>query len=200
MLDKIEDDGHADIVSWQPHGRCFVVHKPREFVETLMPTYFRQTKLSSFQRQLNLYGFSRITKGCDKGGYYHELFLRGRTWLCNRMSRTRVKGTGVRTASSPETEPNFYAMPYVSEISTQRYVPDVVHSLTKVQDNSVKVEECCDNMNSANCSAELTADDFFNDSLSDLLKDFDLPFDIDEGFCVPDTDIEFGELLDKLVE
>lgn len=81
---------------------------------------FRQTKFASFQRQLNLYGFRRITQGRDKGGYYHELFLRGRSLLALKMQRTKVKGTGARKASSPETEPNFYAMPFVFDDSKPR--------------------------------------------------------------------------------
>jgi len=73
VLDQVERDGLADVVGWQPHGRCFVVRQPREFVDVVMPRYFRQTKLTSFQRQLNLYGFSRLTRGPDAGGYYHEV-------------------------------------------------------------------------------------------------------------------------------
>jgi hypothetical protein len=46
----------------------FVVHKRKTFVECVMPVYFRMSKFVSFQRQLNLYGFNRITKGQDKGG------------------------------------------------------------------------------------------------------------------------------------
>eukprot|EP00934_Nitzschia_sp_Nitz4_P002717 Nitzschia sp. Nitz4//scaffold54_size114964//21447//22593//NITZ4_003838-RA/size114964-augustus-gene-0.1-mRNA-1//1//CDS//3329554312//2707//frame0 len=110
MLDSMEPQGTTDIVSWQPHGRCFVVHKPKEFVEQIMPRFFRQTKMTSFQRQLNLYGFCRLTAGPDRGGYYHELFLRGRTDLCSGMMRTRVKGNGSKAASSPATEPDFYSM------------------------------------------------------------------------------------------
>ena len=71
----------------QPHGRCFVIHKPKEFVAKVMPLHFRQSKITSFQRQLNLYGFNRITKGLDRGGYYHELFLRHKAFLCANMVR-----------------------------------------------------------------------------------------------------------------
>lgn len=110
MLSTVDRD---DIVSWQPHGRCFAVHKPKEFVSEIMPVYFKQTKLTSFQRQLNLYGFCRLTSGRDRGAYYHELFLRGRPFLCKRMMRTRIKGTGIKAASSPQTEPDFYQMPPV---------------------------------------------------------------------------------------
>lgn len=113
MLDKIEADGLASVVSWQPHGRCFVVHKPKEFVNHVMPHYFKQTKMASFQRQLNLYGFNRLTGGLDKGGYYHEMFLRGKVSLSYDIHRMRVKGTGVRLPTNPDNEPNFYALPPV---------------------------------------------------------------------------------------
>jgi hypothetical protein len=110
VLDQVEADGLAHIISWRPHGRCFLIHKPKEFVDNVMPNYFRQTKLTSFQRQLNLYGFNRLTRGTDSGGYYHELFLRSKTFLCKQMTRTKVKGTKFKAASSPEQEPNFYKM------------------------------------------------------------------------------------------
>ncbi len=110
LLEKAEEEGLNHIVSWQPHGRAFVVHEPKKFVSQLMHRFFRQTKLTSFQRQLNLYGFCRLTKGPDGGGYYHELFLRGRPYLTKRMIRTKIKGTGYKAASNPECEPDFYSM------------------------------------------------------------------------------------------
>jgi hypothetical protein len=69
MLDAVETEHMTDIVCWQPHGRAFVVHDPKRFVRQIMPRFFRQHKYSSFQRQLNLYGFMRLTrKGPDHGG------------------------------------------------------------------------------------------------------------------------------------
>lgn len=81
-----------------------------------MPKYFRQTKLTSFQRQLNLYGFRRITQGADAGAYYHELFLRGRPQLCMRMVRQKVKGTGHKQPTDVGSEPNFYTMPSLQDL------------------------------------------------------------------------------------
>jgi len=109
MLDDVTKDDRERIVSWQPHGRSFTVHKPKEFVEKIMPTYFNQTKYASFQRQLNLYGFCRLTQGPDKGAYFHKCFVRGEQGLCRGMIRRKIKGTKVRRTLAPEEEPNFYS-------------------------------------------------------------------------------------------
>jgi len=78
MLDAMDKAGDKSIVCWQPHGRAFMVHKPKEFVQDVMSHFFNQTKYASFQRQLNLYGFSRLTHGPDKGAYYHNCFVRSK--------------------------------------------------------------------------------------------------------------------------
>lgn len=110
MLDKAMAEGYGDVVAWQPHGRCFVVYKTKEFQDIVLPKYFKLSKLSSFQRQLNLYGFQRLTLGRDRGGYYHELFLRQKEFLARDIKRVQVKGTGVRARSNPDQEPNFWTM------------------------------------------------------------------------------------------
>ena len=55
LLETMEEESTEHIVSWQPHGRCFVIHDKTAFVDEIMPRFFMQTKLTSFQRQLNLY-------------------------------------------------------------------------------------------------------------------------------------------------
>jgi hypothetical protein len=115
MLNRAKSEKFEHIVSWQPHGRCFLVHDQERFVKGVMPMFFRQSRFSSFQRQLSLYGFLRLTrKNEDYSAYYHEFFLRGRPHLCAYMQRTRVKGYWVRQSSSPDTEPDFYSMPFVT--------------------------------------------------------------------------------------
>jgi len=116
MLDKAMAEGYGDIVSWQPHGRCFVVYKSKEFQDIVLPKYFKLSKLSSFQRQLNLYGFQRLTFGRDRGGYYHERFLRHKKFLAHGIRRVQVKGTGVRARSNPDQEPNFWTMTWCDPV------------------------------------------------------------------------------------
>ena len=70
ILDKAASDGKTDIISWLPHGRAFLVHDVDRFVSEVMSQYFNQTKYSSFQRQLHMYNFQRITFGRDKGAYH----------------------------------------------------------------------------------------------------------------------------------
>jgi HSF-type DNA-binding len=82
------------------------------FLFHIFHSTFRQTKYSSFQRQLNIYGFKRISSGPDQHAYYHEHFLRGEYTSTLTIKRIALKGTGARLSTNREDEPNFYQMPY----------------------------------------------------------------------------------------
>lgn len=123
MLEDAAKEGNESIVSWQSHGYSFLVHKPKLFVEKIMPTYFNQSKFASFQRQLNLYGFQRLTAGRDKGAYYHSCFVRHQVSLCRGMVRQKIKGTKVRRTSTAEGEPDFYTMTNVNTYAPSSALP-----------------------------------------------------------------------------
>lgn len=90
-LHKVLDEGKYDnIISWQPHGRSFKVHKRDEFTKSVLPLLAKTGRtFASFQRQLNYYCFQRCDlPGPDKGSFYHPYFLRGYFDLCkDYMSR-----------------------------------------------------------------------------------------------------------------
>jgi len=92
MLLDLESSDQTHIASFVAGGRAFHIHQPKEFAEKIMPKYFRMGRFSSFQRQLNLYDFQRITDGKHKGGYFHEMFSRSNQVLATLMKRNKIKG------------------------------------------------------------------------------------------------------------
>ena len=87
MLEHAKKENFQHIVSWVKDGSAFKVHSSRAFVEKMMPNYFDQTKYESFRRQLNLYGFSRVNRGADRGVVTHPYFIEGARWLCGNVIR-----------------------------------------------------------------------------------------------------------------
>eukprot|EP00565_Helicotheca_tamesis_P005233 CAMPEP_0185730862 /NCGR_PEP_ID=MMETSP1171-20130828/11206_1 /TAXON_ID=374046 /ORGANISM="Helicotheca tamensis, Strain CCMP826" /LENGTH=353 /DNA_ID=CAMNT_0028400003 /DNA_START=11 /DNA_END=1072 /DNA_ORIENTATION=+ len=134
MLDTVEVQGLSHIVSWRPHGRAFLVHNTKAFVDLVLPQFSKQKKINSFHRQLQLYGFMRITRGPDSGAYYHERFLIGRQYLCRSMYRTKVKGLFQKPIIDPNTEPNFYAMPHLKRPTNN----------TKLLPFEISADDSCD--------------------------------------------------------
>lgn len=100
LLEMVERQGKDDIISWLPCGKAFKVHKREEFVEQIMKEYFRQTVYRSFLRQLNLWGFKRMTSNRRRAGgelylgaYEHKCFQRDRPELCLTMKRKAITET-----------------------------------------------------------------------------------------------------------
>jgi hypothetical protein len=46
LLETLDQQGDGDICGWQPHGRCFIVHKPKEFVSKIMTQYVTEKEFS----------------------------------------------------------------------------------------------------------------------------------------------------------
>jgi hypothetical protein len=69
----ISSHDHEEFITWLPHGRSWRVVKPKAFEAKVIPLYFRHAKYASFMRQVNGWGFKRITEGPDQNSYYHEV-------------------------------------------------------------------------------------------------------------------------------
>jgi len=91
LLDDTYKEGKSDIVSFLPDGRAFVLYNKEKFMTDIVPKYFRFSKLTSFQRQLSMYGFRRINSGKDAGAYYHMKFLREKPSFCTQIKRISSK-------------------------------------------------------------------------------------------------------------
>lgn len=99
LLQDSEAMGFENIVSWCCDGKAFKVHNRKIFFDWIAPKYFQQTKYKSFLRQLNLYGFERVSRGSHKGLCCHPSFIRGEPSLCSKIPRAQQ----IRRAASTST-------------------------------------------------------------------------------------------------
>jgi HSF-type DNA-binding len=119
VLDRAATERFDHVISWQHHGRCFMIHQRETFKALLTVLMPGITRWKSFQRQLHVWGFTRLNGGRDANGYYHELFLRCRPHLLRHMQRSGY-GDRTRILDNDETRPNFYTMPFLARITVTR--------------------------------------------------------------------------------
>ncbi len=132
-----------EVISWLPQGQAFKVFNAKEFEAHLLPKYFKHSKIASFQRQLNLYGFKRICKGDDVGAYYHTQFLRGRRDLLREIQRVSTSGKGNKAEYDPETA----------------YTTTVTNTTTTTHSTTTTVESVLTTSSSLSSIAEIIASD-----------------------------------------
>lgn len=91
LFEILSDEENSDIISWMPHGRGWKVHDSKRFELEIIPKHFKLTKFSSFTRQVNAWGFRKVSNGVDKGCFYHEFFLKNHANLVAKISRPKKK-------------------------------------------------------------------------------------------------------------
>lgn len=83
----LSDPDLASVITWMPHGRAWKILNRELFSSFALPRYFGHSNHASFVRIVNAWGFRRISIGVDRDSYYHELFLRGKPSIHQRMKR-----------------------------------------------------------------------------------------------------------------
>jgi hypothetical protein len=91
LLNEVEKNPEQEcIIRFLPNGESFEFVNISQFETKLMKVYFpRMKSFASFQRQLNLYKFRRVTN--SQGVYFHPYFHRDYPLSCCRMKRYNAK-------------------------------------------------------------------------------------------------------------
>ncbi|CAM9433440.1 unnamed protein product, partial [Discosporangium mesarthrocarpum] len=81
----------SPIIGWNEKGDTFTVHDSKAFAQETLTKYYRHGKFSSFQRQLNMYGFRKVPN--SGRAYSHPFFRRDGPELLSQVRRvTPVQG------------------------------------------------------------------------------------------------------------
>ncbi|XP_008460754.3 heat stress transcription factor B-3 [Cucumis melo] len=84
----VEDPGTDDVISWNSDGTAFVVWQTAEFAKDILPKLFKHSNFSSFVRQLNTYGFRKVTT--KRWEFCNEKFQKGeKKKLCEIQRRKK---------------------------------------------------------------------------------------------------------------
>jgi len=83
----------APIVTWTRNGEAFAILDGDKFASDVLPKYFKHSNLCSFVRQLNTYGFKKVTiRDCNDLEFKHKLFHRDHEELLPHIVR-RTNGS-----------------------------------------------------------------------------------------------------------
>ncbi|KAG5673575.1 hypothetical protein PVAND_003612 [Polypedilum vanderplanki] len=91
----VEDSDTNELISWSQDGKSFFIQNQAKFAKELLPLNYKHNNMASFIRQLNMYGFHKITS-IDNGGlkfdkdemeFSHPYFQKGHPYLLEHIKR-----------------------------------------------------------------------------------------------------------------
>ncbi|KRT84852.1 hypothetical protein AMK59_1172, partial [Oryctes borbonicus] len=98
----VNDPTTDHLISWSSGGKSFIIQNQAQFWYELLPVYYKHNNMSSFVRQLNMYGFhkmSTVENGAmdiekDEIQFFHQYFQKDQPELLKLIKR-KVTGTKV---------------------------------------------------------------------------------------------------------
>ncbi|XP_073845047.1 heat shock factor isoform X4 [Musca autumnalis] len=108
----VEDPETNNLICWSKDGRSFIIQNQAQFARELLPLNYKHNNMASFIRQLNMYGFHKITS-IDNGGlkfdrdemeFTHPCFKRNCPYLLEHIKRkiASTKSVDDKSAMKPE--------------------------------------------------------------------------------------------------
>ncbi|CAF3922763.1 unnamed protein product [Rotaria sp. Silwood2] len=141
----VNDSSCDDLIVWDPSGGSFHVYDQSRFSREILPRYFKHNNFASFIRQLNMYGFrkmSTIEHGSLKNErddieFAHPYFIRGQDSLLELIKRRapdNQQKSNIQGGSNPSSalvSANYLDSKSNGSIELKRLLDDVRNLQTK---------------------------------------------------------------------
>ncbi|XP_034476399.1 heat shock factor protein isoform X1 [Drosophila innubila] len=109
----VDDPDTNNLICWSKDGRSFIIQNQAQFARDLLPLNYKHNNMASFIRQLNMYGFHKITS-IENGGlrfdrdeieFSHPCFKRNYPYLLDHIKRkiSNTKSVDEKSVLKQET-------------------------------------------------------------------------------------------------
>ncbi|KAL8680697.1 MAG: hypothetical protein Q9186_003138 [Xanthomendoza sp. 1 TL-2023] len=154
LYNMLEDSSIQNLISWSSNNESFVMSPSADFSKVLAQ-YFKHTNISSFVRQLNMYGFHKVSDVFHTGspdsalwefkhgnGNFRRGDLAGLREIKRRASRHALihRDSFSATHKPSVSQPGTPAEP-VPELSSEARIANLEHSLYELHTRLVRTEE-----------------------------------------------------------
>ena len=83
--EMVNNPKYSDVIGWTETGYSFAILNVSLFSSVVLPTYFKHKNISSFIRQLNMYGFHKERDTGEIQIFAHPCFIRGHRDILNQI-------------------------------------------------------------------------------------------------------------------
>ncbi|KAK1377770.1 Heat shock transcription factor A2 [Heracleum sosnowskyi] len=137
------DDSQTDpIISWSETEMSFVIWDHHKFSADILPKHFKHCNFSSFIRQLNTYGFKKLSP--DRWEYAVEGFQKGKDYLLKNIKRRRHQSDHHVLRDEKSSQLSFHCERLKKEAEVEQLVSDTDKLRLELM-NIQKEQETADN-------------------------------------------------------
>eukprot|EP01029_Cantina_marsupialis_P011910 TRINITY_DN26414_c1_g1_i1.p1 TRINITY_DN26414_c1_g1~~TRINITY_DN26414_c1_g1_i1.p1 ORF type:complete len:427 (-),score=110.32 TRINITY_DN26414_c1_g1_i1:198-1478(-) len=87
IYDMCQSSQFSDFVGWNAAGNALEIRNVNHFSELVLPTFFKHKNFASFARQLNMYGFKKMSNDPNLRIFGNPNFLRNRPDILHLIKR-----------------------------------------------------------------------------------------------------------------